>query len=126
MEDYLNHLDALLMNVSPPTNRDLLSPEYIESIVHQLFIFRENGGIHVQFPTANTAAREVMKKLARFLLWSDSIVKTAVNTEPHAALAWSGVSLFFFVGAKNELILASSYFADNNRFSQLSRSTTRR
>ncbi|KAM0512667.1 hypothetical protein ACHAPE_008692 [Trichoderma viride] len=95
MEDYLNYLDTLLKNVSHSSSKDLLNSEYIKCIVNQLFVFREKDGIHVQFPTGNTAAREEMKKLAKFILWSDSIIKTTVNTEPHAALAWSGVSLFF-------------------------------
>ncbi|KAJ5521270.1 hypothetical protein N7527_005385 [Penicillium freii] len=33
------------------------------------------------------------KKLAKFLLWADPVVKNAVSTQPYAALAWAGVSL---------------------------------
>lgn len=102
MEDYLNYLDTLLENVPRSSKKDLLDPQYVKCIVNQLFNSREKGGIHVQFPTGNTAAREEIEKLAKFLLWSDSIIKATVNTEPHAALAWSGVSLFFFV-SDNEL-----------------------
>lgn len=126
MEDYLDYLDTLLIDVSPSTSKDLLSPQYVKCIVNQLFDFREKGGIHVQFPTDNTAAREEIEKLAKFLLWSDTIIKATVNTEPHAALAWSGVSLFFYVSDKHGLILlASSSFANNNRLWQISQSTIR-
>lgn len=101
MEDYLNYLDTLLENVPRSSKKDLLDPQYVKCIVNQLFNSREKGGIHVQFPTGNTAAREEIEKLAKFLLWSDSIIKATVNTEPHAALAWSGVSLFFFALASS-------------------------
>ncbi|UKZ63248.1 uncharacterized protein TrAtP1_004476 [Trichoderma atroviride] len=101
MEEYLKYLDTVLKNVSPSTDKDLLNPEYIKCIVNQLFDSREKDGIYVQFPSGNTAAREEIEKLAKFLLWSDSIIKTTVNTEPHAALAYSGVSLFFFALAKS-------------------------
>lgn len=97
MEEYLHYVDTFLLNTCPSTDRDLLSPQYVKIIVNQLLGLRENGGIHMQFPTANAAEREEVKKLAKFLLLSDSIVKTAVNTEPHAALAWSGISLFLLV-----------------------------
>jgi hypothetical protein len=125
MEDYLNHLDTLFINVPPSTSKDLLNPQYIKCVVNQLFDFREKGGIHVQFPTDNTAAREEIEKLAKFLLWSDTIIKATVNTEPHAALAWSGVSLFFYVSDKHGLILVSSSFANNNRLWRISQSIIR-
>ncbi|KAK1250203.1 hypothetical protein MKX08_010206 [Trichoderma sp. CBMAI-0020] len=99
MEDYLNYLDSLLTDIPSPKT-DILDPQYVKCIVNQLFNLRENGGIHVQFPRGNTAAQEEMEKLAKFLLWSDSIIKTTVDIEPHAALAWSGVSLFFYALAK--------------------------
>ncbi|KAB5569898.1 hypothetical protein GE09DRAFT_1217350 [Coniochaeta sp. 2T2.1] len=37
--------------------------------------------------------REQAEKLAKFLLWSDPIVKDALSAQPYAALAWSGVSM---------------------------------
>ncbi|KAJ5471099.1 hypothetical protein N7530_008456 [Penicillium desertorum] len=37
--------------------------------------------------------REQTEKLAKFLLWPDPAVKSAVSTQPYAALAWAGVSL---------------------------------
>lgn len=126
MEDYLNYLDSLLINPPLPDDRDLLSPQYVKLIVNQLFTCREKDGIHVQFPKIDSMAQKEIEKLAKLVLLSDSTVKMAVNTEPHAALALSGISLFLLVSNKQTLILYSGYFIYNNRFSQILESTIRR
>ena len=37
--------------------------------------------------------REQFEKILKFILWADDFVACIVRDEPHAALAWAGVSL---------------------------------
>ncbi|KAL6799970.1 hypothetical protein J3E68DRAFT_397046 [Trichoderma sp. SZMC 28012] len=80
-----------------------MDPSYAKCVVNKLFIIREANGISLSVPVNNTDIRQEIEKLAEFLLWSDSIIKAAVNTEPHVALAWSGVSLFLLVSHRESL-----------------------
>ena len=43
--------------------------------------------------------REHGEKALRFIAWSNDLVKAAVASEPHAALAWSGVALILPVSS---------------------------
>ncbi len=37
--------------------------------------------------------REYGESIAKFVIWSEDIVSTAINAQPFAALAWAGVSI---------------------------------
>ncbi|KAH8744416.1 hypothetical protein F5882DRAFT_455073 [Hyaloscypha sp. PMI_1271] len=76
MADYKKHLASLQDNAA--TSTDLSTPRSVEPIVNKLWDDRE---------------KKQWQRLAKFLLWSDPIVKNALSAQPHAALAWSGVSL---------------------------------
>jgi len=41
--------------------------------------------------------RQQVDKFVKVIQWTDPIVKQAVSAEPHAGLAWSGVSVFLAV-----------------------------
>lgn len=94
MDDYTKYLNTLLINGPPMPERDLLSPLYVESIVSRLIEIREKDKVRVPLPRANTEMRQEIEKLAQFLVWSDTIIKKTSKSQPHAALAWSGVSIF--------------------------------
>ncbi|KAK4085087.1 uncharacterized protein Triagg1_77 [Trichoderma aggressivum f. europaeum] len=94
MDDYTKFLDTLFVNGPPMPERDLLSPLYVKSIVSRLIEIREKDKFRVVLPRANSGVRQEIEKLAKFLVWSDTIVKTASKSQPHDALAWSGVSIF--------------------------------
>ncbi|KAL6694003.1 ankyrin repeat protein [Trichoderma pleuroticola] len=102
MNDFIKHLDTLQITFPLGTNRDVMDLSYVECVVNKLVAIREKNGITLSVPMANTAIREEIEKLARFLLWSDSIVKTAMNTEPHVALAWSGVLLLLLAVSNSQ------------------------
>lgn len=103
MNDFIKHLDTLHINFPLGTNRDVMDLSYVECVMKELLAIREKNEISLSVPKANTEVREEIEKLAKFLLWSDSMVKTAVNTEPHVALAWSGVSLFLLALSKSQI-----------------------
>ncbi|KAL7937040.1 ankyrin repeat-containing domain protein [Trichoderma chlorosporum] len=68
-------------------------PEFITSIVKRALEEREKKKWCVSLLGTDIEVRAQAERLAKFLLWSDSIVKAAVSSQPYAALAWSGVSL---------------------------------
>jgi hypothetical protein len=94
--DYAKHLASV--QGDPPANIDLSVPRSVESIVTQLLEDREKKQWRVSLLGRDMKIREQAEKLAKFLLWSDPIVKDALSAQPYAALAWSGVSLLLPVG----------------------------
>ncbi|RMZ79876.1 hypothetical protein DV737_g3201, partial [Chaetothyriales sp. CBS 132003] len=91
MADYNTHLATL--QESATTGGDLFTPQFVQGIVQQLFEAREKKQWRVTLMGKDIRIREQAEGLAKFLLWSDPIVKNAVSTQPYAALAWSGISL---------------------------------
>ncbi|KAI8630712.1 hypothetical protein F5Y19DRAFT_32450 [Xylariaceae sp. FL1651] len=91
MTDYKKHLDSLQDEVTD--SEDFSTPRSIESIVNKLLEDREKKQWQVSLPRNNVKIRDQIEKLAKILLWSDPVVKSALSTQPYAALAWSGVSI---------------------------------
>jgi ankyrin repeat domain-containing protein 50 len=91
MADYKKHLASL--HGGAVTSVDLSTPRSVESVVKQLLKDREDGQWRVSLLGKDVRIREQAEKLAKFLLWTDPIVKSAISAQPYAALAWSGVSL---------------------------------
>jgi hypothetical protein len=100
MENYTKHLNMLCVNGSPELERDLLNPLYVQSLVKQLIDIRVKNETHILLPRANAEMRDRIERLAKLLTRFDMIVKTALKAQPHAALAWSGVSIFLSVSDK--------------------------
>ncbi|KAL7908806.1 hypothetical protein GGI35DRAFT_413879 [Trichoderma velutinum] len=82
MEDYERHIASLEGE-----------GKSVEVHVNRLLELRERKKIQISILGHDIAMREQIEKLAKFLVWSDTIVKSAVSAQPYAALAWSGVSL---------------------------------
>ncbi|KAL7783881.1 ankyrin repeat protein [Trichoderma ceciliae] len=92
MANYKECLDRLYAPGHPETS-DLLDFHYARSIVDNLLDTRENK-IQVIPSMRNGEMQKRVKTLAKLLVLSDSVIQKAVSTQPHKALAWSGVSLF--------------------------------
>lgn len=91
-EDYNKHLASLQDGTDSPKSIS------VESIVHQLLRDREKKQWRVSLLGKDIVIREQVERLTKFLLWSDSLVQAAVSSQPYAALAWSGASVFLSVG----------------------------
>jgi hypothetical protein len=94
--DYAKHLASVQGDTA--ASIDLSVPRSVESIVKQLLEDREKKQWRVSLVGSDIKIREQAEKLAKFLLWSDQIVKDALSAQPYAALAWSGVSVLLPVG----------------------------
>ncbi|UKZ48830.1 hypothetical protein TrVGV298_003065 [Trichoderma virens] len=92
MGDYEKHIASL--EGVPVATKSFSDPHDVGVYVKQLLEMRQKKQIQVSILGRDVAMREQIEKLAKFLIWSDSIVKSAVSAQPYAALAWSGVSLF--------------------------------
>jgi len=88
MTDYGRHLVARHDAVGL-----LSTPQSVESVVKQLLDNREMKQWRISLLGRDIKVRKQAEKLAKFLLWSDAIVKSAVSTHPYAALAWTAVSV---------------------------------
>jgi hypothetical protein len=97
MTDYKKHLASLQDDAT--LSADLSTPRSVESIVNKLWEDREKKQWRVSLLGKDIKIREQAERLAKFLLWSDPIVKNAVSAQPYAALAWSGVSVLLPVGS---------------------------
>jgi hypothetical protein len=89
--DYKKHLDSVLNN--PTAGVDLTNRQSVQRTVKQLLEVREKEKWVVPFMGKDIKIREQAERLVKFVLWLDPMVKTAVIAQPHAALAWTGVSL---------------------------------
>lgn len=89
--DYKKHLASL--QVDATSSADLSTPRSVESIVKRLLEDRKKKQWQVPLLEKDIKIREQVERLAKFLLWSDEIVKNALSAQPYAALAWSGVSM---------------------------------
>lgn len=89
--DYKKHLASLQEDTA--SSADLSSSMSVESIVRRLLENREKTQWKVPLLGKNIKIREQVERLAKFALWSDEIVKSALSAQPYAALAWSGVSM---------------------------------
>jgi len=73
----------------------------IETALEKLLKDRENKQWKISFPGGHKLKiRKQVESLTKFLQWSDPLVKTALSTQPYAALAWSGVSLLLPVSSE--------------------------
>lgn len=81
------------------TKADISSRQSVESLVKQLLDNQEKKQWRISLLEKDITLRRQVERLTKFLLWSDPIVKSAVSTQPYAALAWSGVSVFLAVSA---------------------------
>ena len=70
-----------------------LTAQSVEAIVKKLLENRAQKQWSVSLFGKDVKVRKQVEKLAKFLLWSDDIVKSAVSAQPYAALAWSAVSM---------------------------------
>lgn len=97
MASYKNILETICAEIPPQADGDLLDPPYVEHLVKKLLEFRKNNEIKISFLNADTEMQEQIEKLARFLIWSNSMVDALATTHPHVALACSGATLFIQV-----------------------------
>ncbi|KAK4084589.1 uncharacterized protein Triagg1_1069 [Trichoderma aggressivum f. europaeum] len=91
MGDYERHIASL--NDVFVASQSFSEPPNVEIYVRMLLEIRQSKKIRISIMEHDITMREQIEKLAKFLLWSDPIVKSAVSAQPYAALAWSGVSL---------------------------------
>jgi hypothetical protein len=91
MADYQTHLTSLRDDAVASVNLYTLSS--VESIVKALLEDQEKKAWRVSILGKDIKIRKQAERLAKFLLWSDPIVRKALSAQPYAALAWSGVSL---------------------------------
>ena len=78
---------------SAAVDTDLSSTESIETALDTLLKDRENKQWKVTILGRDVNIRAQVVRLTKILEWSNPLVKSAVSTQPYAALAWSGVSL---------------------------------
>ncbi|PTB69684.1 hypothetical protein BBK36DRAFT_1088488, partial [Trichoderma citrinoviride] len=87
-EEYLSSLQG-----STAADANLSAPDFIKAIVNRAIKDREEKRWRVSLLGTDIEVRKQAERLAKLLLWSEPIVKSAVSNQPYAALAWSGVSI---------------------------------
>jgi N-terminal domain of NWD NACHT-NTPase len=76
-----------------PNNTTFTSPSQIQDAVKRSLDNREAHKIIITIAGKSIKIREYGEKLVKFTMWSKDLISSAVSTEPHAALAWVGISL---------------------------------
>lgn len=94
--DFETHLASLKGGTT--SNANLSSPDFVKSITEQLLKNRKDRQWRVPLTDEDIRIREPAEKLAKFFMWTDPYVQKALSAQPHAALAWCGISLLLPVG----------------------------
>ncbi len=96
-EEESDLLGAYDQYVLGPTTVDgsLASQEAIEAALSKLLEDREKKQWKISVLSHDIKIRAQVERLVGILKWSDPLVKSALSSQPYAALAWSGVSFLF-------------------------------
>lgn len=92
-ERYLVSAEDSTSTTSPSS----LSPEHIEAIVKSKTKDRGAKQLLIRIGGESIKVREQCDKIFKFILWSSKFISPALNAQPYAALAFSGVSILFSV-----------------------------
>lgn len=65
---------------------------HMDGIIRQIYSDRKTRQLVVTLAGKSFKIREIGEKIVQFIWESKDLITTAASTEPHAALAWSGVS----------------------------------
>lgn len=74
-----------------------LSPDLIDSIIKSKLEDHEAKRLVVRLGKEPIKVREQGEKIIRFIISSNTFISTAIDAQPFAALAWSGVSIILTV-----------------------------
>ena len=69
------------------------------TIIHQLYSERKTNELVLKLAGKPFKVRETGEKIISFVWQSKDIITAMASVEPHAALAWSGISQIFPVRA---------------------------
>ena len=94
--DFRKHLASLQGGTA--SSADLSSPSFVKAVIENLLGSREDKQWSVSLLSKDIKIRQQAEKLVKFFLWTDPFIQKAVSAQPHAALAWCGVSLLLPVG----------------------------
>ncbi|KAK2764748.1 hypothetical protein CKAH01_04913 [Colletotrichum kahawae] len=95
---------AKLLNPAREDYATKFDIDFVESTVKRLDQERDEKQWKVAFAGKSIHIRSQVEKMVKFLIWTDTVVKPALSTQPYAALAWSAVSIFLpLVKAGTEL-----------------------
>lgn len=96
MKDYKKYLGNQF-NQDVALNDILQDSKNVESIVKQLERRRDDKQYRLRYSSSlvnfDINIREQGEKLLRFAMWSDTLVKEALTTQPYASLAWCGATM---------------------------------
>ena len=71
--------------------------ERMEEIIHRLYNGRRMNQLKITLGGKSLRMREIGEKIINFTLESKDFVTSIASVEPHAALAWGGVSILLLV-----------------------------
>lgn len=90
----------------------LVSFEVVKSTITTLSERRETKQWRLQFSAklfeVDIGARNQLENLLKLVKWSDDLVKQALSSQPHAALAWTGATMLVSVRITRWCLRASS------------------
>lgn len=94
LDDYDQHVFG-----AGTVNAGLINQETIEAALSKLLKDREKKQWKISVLSRDINIRTQVERMVGILKWSDPLVKSALSTQPYAALAWSGVSFLLPVSA---------------------------
>jgi hypothetical protein len=95
-----------------PDDKKCGTEERIKQAIQAKLKRRDTRQFIINLAGKSIKVRECGERIAKFVIWSDDIVSTAVSAQPYAALAWVGVSILLPVGTSHGQTHGFSSLAD--------------
>ncbi|KAF2107825.1 hypothetical protein BDV96DRAFT_505443, partial [Lophiotrema nucula] len=96
-KEYIDNVSSMQGGRSAEPSAVLIDAKWIESVVTRLEAQRTEKQWRVNFSAklfeVDIRLREQVENFLKLAMWSDRLVRPALNTQPHAALAWSGATI---------------------------------
>jgi hypothetical protein len=87
------------------------SLEQIQCVVRALLNKREDRQWIIAVAGKSINVRKNGERLIKFILWSKDIIADGLSSQPHMALAWSGITMLLPVRGKGPLIDVANAFS---------------
>lgn len=81
---------------TPPS--DSAAPDYLLKTIDRSLKLLDEKRSKIRVGSATVEVRDALNKVAKAAQYAQSFVGSLVSGEPHAAMAWAGLSLFLPVG----------------------------
>ncbi|KAF1732380.1 Vegetative incompatibility protein HET-E-1 [Beauveria bassiana] len=92
-KDLVDEFEKALGSSSDSVGESLSNPESVTKLVERLRKEHDGKKLTFRYGGEGRRYRDQFNKIVKLAIFADSLIKQALATQPHAALAWTGMSI---------------------------------